>query len=325
MIERRFVHLIFCFMVLFLIAGCEVSDQGQLTTVSETVILEKSTTPLSSTATPTNTPQVEFTSTPTNPPVTAVPTPSPSWTPLPTLTMDDAQRMVKELLETNAGCRLPCWWGITPGKTSWGEANHFLTPVAQYIGTFNGETVNTYIADAQIHIPADAVSSSWENIPYLTQDYLVRDGIIETIDVFNFDLAPNYTLPVFLKNYGQPSGVWIRTFREEERNSRPFLLEIFYPEQGILMEYSGGDLIDLGASLQNCLDDTVNSPFIYLWSPENPMTFLEAKERFLYLDAENMPEPVPLQEATGTSVEDFYTAMITDGRVCIETPKALWP
>ncbi len=261
MIERRFLHLIFCLMVLFLITGCEKSDQMQLTTVSETVILENTTTPRPSTATSTSTPQEELTSTSTIPPETAVPTPSPSWTPLPTLAIDDAQRLVKELLETNSGCRLPCWWGFIPGQTPWLEAKHFLTQVAQYIGTFYGETENSFIADAQIHIPTGAVSSSWENIPYLTQDFLVRDGIIETIDIFNFDLAPNYALPVFLKNYGQPNGVWIRTFREEEQNSQPFAIDIFYQEQGILMEYSGGDGMELGDSLQNCLDNTVDSSF----------------------------------------------------------------
>ena len=323
MIERRLVHLIFYFIVLFLIAGCEVTDQGQLTTVSETVVLEKSITPLSSTATPTNAPQVEFTSTPTILPVTVVPTPSPSWTPLPTLTIDDAQRLVKELLESNAGCRLPCWWGFTPGQTPWEEAEHFLTQVAQYIGTYNEETENTFKANAKIHTPAGAVSTSWESVPYLTQDYFVQDGIIQTINVFNFDLALNYALPAFLKNYGQPSGVWIRTFREEEQNSQPYAIDIFYQEQGILMEFSGGDGMDLGESLRNCLDDSVNSPFMYLWSPDNRLNFTEAKVRFL--DTENLPEPVSLQEATGMSVEEFYSNIINTGQVCIETPKVLWP
>jgi hypothetical protein len=101
------------------------------------------------------------------------------------------------------------------------------------------------------------------------------------------------------------------------------LIDIFYQEQGILMEYGGGDLIDQGDRLQNCLDNNVNSPFIYLWSPDNQMDFDEAKERFL--DTENFPEPVPLQEATGMSVDNFYSNMITAGKVCIETPKAIWP
>ncbi len=39
----------------------------------------------------------------------------PSVTTLPT---GEAQKMVQELLENNAGCRLPCWWGIVPGKTT---------------------------------------------------------------------------------------------------------------------------------------------------------------------------------------------------------------
>jgi hypothetical protein len=62
---------------------------------------------------------------------------------------------------------------------------------------------------------------------------------------------------------------------------------------------------------------------MYLWSPDNRMTFTEAKVRFL--DTENLPEPVPLQEATGMSVEEFYSNIINTGQVCIETPKVLWP
>jgi hypothetical protein len=31
-----------------------------------------------------------------------------------------------ELLENNAGCRLPCWWGIIPGQTKGIEAQRFL-------------------------------------------------------------------------------------------------------------------------------------------------------------------------------------------------------
>ena len=314
--------------MMFFLSGCQVSEN---TVPTQTPMREMSTDSITRTPKPDNSPtstDVAATSSPTNvtsatSTLTRVPSQLPTWTPLPTLTIDDAQRLVKELLETNAGCRLPCWWGFTPGQTSWDEAEHFLTQIAQYIGTYNEETENTFIADAQIHTPAGAVSTSWESVPYLTQDYLVRDGIIQTINVFNFDLAPSYELPAFLKNYGQPSGVWIRTFREEERNSQPFAIDIFYQDQGILMEYSGGDGMDLGESLRNCLGDSVDSPFMYLWSPDNRMTFTEAKARFL--DTENLPEPVSLQEATGMSVEDFYSNIINTGKVCIETPKALWP
>jgi hypothetical protein len=53
------------------------------------------------------------------------------------------------------------------------------------------------------------------------------------------------------------------------------------------------------------------------------MTFEEAKEAFL--DTENYPQPISLQEAAGAEVEDFYLHMVQDGFFCIETPKGLWP
>ena len=87
------------------------------------------------------------------------------------------------------------------------------------------------------------------------------------------------------------------------------------------MEYSGGDLVDLGEKIQNCLDE-LTSPFIYLWSPNRGMGFDEAKVQFL--DTENFPQPIPLQEATGMDVNTFYQSIIDFGNVCVETPKELW-
>jgi hypothetical protein len=46
------------------------------------------------------------------------PTVPPSPTLVPTLTADQEQALVLDLLQNNAGCRLPCWWGFTPGKTT---------------------------------------------------------------------------------------------------------------------------------------------------------------------------------------------------------------
>ena len=72
-----------------------------------------------------------LTHTPTNTP-TLIPTLT--WTPLPTLSAEAAHAKIKELLKTNGGCELPCWWGIIPGKTAWPEALHFLTPIIVEVG-----------------------------------------------------------------------------------------------------------------------------------------------------------------------------------------------
>ena len=53
---------------------------------------------------------------------------TPSPTSYPRLSREEAKPRIIEMLQTNAGCRLPCWWGITPGKTRWEEVHALLSP-----------------------------------------------------------------------------------------------------------------------------------------------------------------------------------------------------
>lgn len=312
---------------LLLLIGCTKSELGA-TTITATHIPIATTSLSFSTITPTHSPTVtrQHTASPvlTNTQKSSRVTTLPRKTPLPTLSEDESRSAVTDLFENNAGCRLPCWWGLVPGKTLWTDAEHFLSQFALFMGKYYPvRSENQFYVDVQIPTPLKQVDSSWVDISYLTQDYFVKDGAIETIEIFNYDLVPAYSITNFLQMYGQPDGVWIRTFREEEQNSQPFLVDFFYENQGILMEYSGGELVDLGDRLRNCLDKQVDSPFIYLWSPDKPLTFEEATETFL--DTENSPEPIPVKDATGIDTEEFYENILISGVSCIETPKELWP
>jgi hypothetical protein len=232
----------------------------------------------------------------------------------PSIILVDAQKLLDDLLMNNAGCNLPCFWGITPGITTWEEAKSFLETFAHFTGA---RVVNGEILLGYFHIPFPG------DMGTVTHTYVIEEGIVTGIKAYNGDLAPAFYLPEILKTYGQPDGVYIRTFREEEQNSQPFLLDLFYPDLGILMEFSGGRLIDdSGDHLTICLAE-MNSPFIYLWSPEQEMTFQQATE--MYLDTENLPQPIPLQEAAGMNIYTFYKYLVELGTVCIETPKAMWP
>lgn len=233
-------------------------------------------------------------------------------TPLPTLSSDGAREMVKELLENNAGCRLPCWWGIIPGKTRWTDARSFLESFALYVGETGG-----------VRVP---LPTSYSDANYLEHGYFIRNGIVEYIRVFNFNLAPNYYLPKFLETYGVPEEIYIRTFAQEEMGIQNFTVDLFYQNFGVLIEYSTGEpLREIDDKLQNCLIKTMNSPFIFLWSPDVlKLSFQDAKQKFL--DITNLPEPKPLLEATGMNVDTFYeTFKDPDTNGCLETPKELWP
>ena len=233
----------------------------------------------------------------------------PSVTVLPT---DEAPKMVQELLENNAGCRLPCWWGIVPGKTTWVEARHFLESFAVYIGETGG-----------VRVP---LPSPYSDATYMEQGYFINNGIVENIRIYNFNLAPNYYLPKFLENYGQPSEVWIQTFSQEEIGQWNFTYYLFYIDKGILIEYGLATSIEdaiIDGNLQNCLK-YAESPLIYLWSPEqNKMSFQEAKHKFI--PSANLPEPMSLMDATGMDVKTFFeTFKNPDASACIQTPKDLW-
>jgi hypothetical protein len=234
-------------------------------------------------------------------------------TPLPTLPLDEAQVMVFELLDTNAGCRLPCWWGITPGVTTLDEALHILTPFTRLL-SIKGPFDQYYRATFRIPFPEEAGT--------INHTYYIKNNIVEKINVYNWNYATHTYLPEFLSTYGQPDEVWVRTYRPE-RGNEPFEIALFYPSQGILMDTPGGGGGGIeGNIIRNCLRD-MNWPFLYLWSPEIEITFKEAEEKYLDPDAGYF---LPLYDATGMTVAEFYENFKDPNTTaCLETPLDLWP
>lgn len=233
--------------------------------------------------------------------------------------MDETKKIVRDLLENNAGCQLPCWWGITPGKTTWSEARQILEQVSLSIGVAGQESDEIFSVSVHALLPYPYTFAT-----YMEHFYSVKNGIVDYISVYNFDLAPNYSLPNLLEAYGQPNEVWVRTLPKAERGIQHFIIDVFYRELGILVEYSTGDpMKEVGGKLQNCLITEMDSPFLHLWSPETQnLSFQEAKK---FIDTTNLPEPKPLLEATGMDVKTFYeTFKNSETDVCLETPKNLW-
>jgi len=230
----------------------------------------------------------------------------------------EGQKLVQELLENNAGCKLPCWWGITPGKTTWMEARQILEKVSFFIG---GPTSgDVFDASVQVLPPYPYSLDS-----YMGHLYGVKNGVVDYIRVYNIDLAPNYYLVNLLETYGEPNEVWIRTFSKEDMGIQLFMVDVFYQNLGILIEYSTGNpLSEVGNNLQNCMIKEMDSPFIHLWSPEDQnLSFQEAKK---FINTTTLPNPKPLLEATGMDVKTFYeTFKNPETDVCLETPKNLWP
>jgi hypothetical protein len=234
-------------------------------------------------------------------------------TQLPTLLPEDAYTQLQDLLEENSGCRLPCWWGITPGKTTWKDAE-------SYLGTFNnlGDARGSeqfFALDVHLRLPKEKGT--------LSHTYYIKNDVVVGINAYVFDWSSFLYLSNFLAEYGPPDEVFLKTFRYEENGMRPYQVDLFYAKLGMLLEYSGGDVNNIGDKLQNCFED-MYSPFVFIWSTDEPLTSGEAINK--YLLQQPMPYPIPLKIATGVDVTTFYELFKNpDSKTCLETPAELWP
>jgi hypothetical protein len=223
----------------------------------------------------------------------------------------EAQALVLELLETNGGCSLPCWWGMTPGKTEWLPSKAFLDTFATDI-FIQGNLTNSgngYIFTAPTRLFLDGKYHL---------GIRVKDGIIEHITT-----SGGIPLSKMLINYGMPKDILL--YASSSASMLPkadYQLVLIYPDQGIFALYEGET--QHSKSLQICQDEfniSYPSPFLYLWSPENVKTFDEFRE---YLGMPNDLYHVfyPIEDISGMSNDEFYATYVdpANADLCFEIP-----
>jgi hypothetical protein len=263
--------------------------------------------------------------TPEVPTLTPIPpTRTPRPTAVPTMTADEEQALVLGLLRDNGGCRLPCWWGFTPGETRWQEAQSFFLSLGKEIPSRSQKSGSTSYG-VTFHIPEHGLE--------LQQSYIVRDD--ETIEMISLlvlgspgyeeefaEDLDNYLLSQLLATYGQPSEVLLDTYLDPE-GMYPFDLLLYYPEQGFMVRYT--DLAEReGEMLRLCPKQPGIT--LWLWSPERRMTIMD----IAIIGVEGFPENEvayfrPLEEVTELSVEQFHqTFAQPDNDTCLQTPAELW-
>lgn len=177
------------------------------------------------------------TSTSENP--TATPTKTfPVWTPLPTYPPSERRNVVMNLYE-NPVCRLPCWWGITPGETDWHEAWQFLARFA-----INQAPYDTHIFESDnlpdyqlfqvlLDVPKGSPQDNHQPLNHLI--FFMRKGafLIEYIDVNTGNLNL-YTIPQILAAYGQPEQVYVLAWGSQQPTQNSVRLYLYYPKQGFM-------------------------------------------------------------------------------------------
>jgi hypothetical protein len=277
-------------LVILILTGCGLPSKVTPTAVS-------TNTPLSTESIASVTPTVWNTATntatvpPTETPVTTyTPTATATRKPQPTFTSKEAEEMVKDLIATNGGCLLPCWWGITPGVTTWEETRSFLEPFATRILTLRENLYGVTIDNLPESISDGGVGATIG----------VKDDIVQTIrtDVF-------YPLPQVLQIYGQPDEVRVYVDPWSIDALAPFVIALYYEKLGFLATYSGktskGEVIKICPSL-------IGEPqtIWYLWSPDLTVSFDKAgRQALLFVSPSEKPFH-RLEETTNIDDKVFF-------------------
>lgn len=293
-------------------------------------------------ATPSRTGTPEFNSsvtprlTPTTIPISTA-TLSSAPTDIPTLTVEDAQLELLNLLANNGNCRLPCLWGITPGKSTFQEARSILAPLnsisdftvfessAGAIGPnyIEGDTrVNTSIRF--LVNPNDNIVSSISFHAQALSEISQSDAAIFGDPLYG-RLLKTYSLPQILTTYGPPADVLIRTNSElPPQIWGPFELLLSYPERGVLVHYTipmnpvGPNIV--GCPAKSKLDLDLEPPGSFT-STEELLAFEAAPLKVVDI----FPGYRPIGEVTSLSQDDFVRIFSQPTDKCIETPASYWP
>lgn len=288
-----------------LISGCGVSSSAIATQEATATSSPTVTSTLTSTATPTAT-----------------------ETPIPTLTSDERLSQVKEWLVTNAGCKLPCWWGIEPGKVTWNEVEGLLDSLGAKSGVYEESGIIIH-ETAGFDFDREHV---FNRVSFAETDALITAIIINGSgfnDSPNFKSAwASFSPENIVAKYGVPSRVWAWSRSSVHEGSpgptMPYSIWFFYDHLGFLVRYSGQVMYENIYKMcpvfneQGILSDDID---IYLQAPE-ANTPLEDLPTVKY----NAKDAIPLEEVARISPSEFYD-LLTEPNVapCFTTSRDIWP
>jgi hypothetical protein len=273
----------------------------------------------------TNTATTTYTNTKTN---TTTKSFTSTFTPtIATLPPDDARKRMHDLLIDNGGCRLPCFWGITPGISIYDEALQNFIQLSNIANLIiineNSFGITLGLEEKGSNVAADISVYSFidrERIKKVQNIMLNLSWDIET-NLFDF-----YKVPHILSDNGRPSEVLLFTYNAPINEYDTLSIFIFYQDQGIIAYYMM-EKKESGENIVACLSDiTFNNFDIELLPPGNIELFVNKRARILQAKSGYREEVIKsIEEVTSMTLDDFYNAYKNPANDCITTPADNWP
>jgi len=315
---------IFCLslVVVLLLAQCIPNDKPQDTSVKTQVQTMPNLSIEVPKDTPSNNPLTQQLS-------TVIPTfiPLPTFKPVltPTIDRNEKSNKVIPFLNDNGGCKLPCFWGITPGKTTWKEAKiifdklSILTEDYKYQdGILHDASFDFYKNDLRISVGLE-----------LFEEQQVISIIV--LDISDDLIAKYYSFTEILKNYGEPKKIGI---------DLKILGQYGQPDTAHLQVFLAYGDIWLRIYYNRIAVKSKTSE-AYLYCPNDPIQILNRNSISMIIQAVEKPldneslskklgglavnEPFSIEKASNIKVNEFYISMINGNKnFCLETPVKYW-
>jgi len=233
-------------------------------------------------------------------------TPSITWTPLPTLSVQESQDRLKESLGINGDCKLPCFLGIEPGHTTLTEA----LDIFSHLGLRAEHTTldNKYFC---------GVYYEFEGGPSFLLTLTILDENVKNLRV---DITPDlqkpdeprswaiYSPESLIARYGTPSRVDFFLGRHEPPR---YSMQIYFETADLIIQYGSFDITFVPDGIQICpLVNQYDSVRVWLGKkPEYPPGL-----------------SVPLEESTSLSLEEFSELMVGNPyKSCFDLKEEVFP
>ena len=247
-----------------------------------------------------------------------LPTGAPILTPFPTFSDEEEINAFKKLYETNGGCHLPCWWGITPGVTTLKDTQRFI----QRFPTFTSfeerlkgpNSLPGFSDNADIYTWATYAPDTDSAVPI---DFQVTNGVITKILVA-YNIV-RYTFPTssVFQEYGLPDKIYVGPNLHQQNDSHDLaiIVYILYENTHIMIMDNLYGTRD-SDRIKLCESTPISIEELLLWAPDETPN----------IDF-NKPDIKPLEQISSMTQEDFYNKYKDKKsykNICIDVTNDAW-
>jgi len=230
------------------------------------------------------------------------------------------REQVIELLQTNGGCELPCFWGIKVGETKWDDARIWLSKLTRIYDD------KSFYSDGDGGYPANLMTFTLTDEDPTGQFDLiltVGNGRIQrlvfspggTIGDIQFlpKFIQNYSLEKIFRQLGKPDSVYAHLC--EKYKPSCFDMVVLYEKQKIAIDISGDALPDNQVCPKIGEAGNLTAMNISIANPDSNLDLLPPtmlQNPFLFEGWK------PVKDVLGIDESEFYRRVLSESPACFD-------